>query len=129
VDSDIYELDILRAALKLDSEGLKVGAVQKHLGRLGDRASVGLLKILDERSQVDPETATRFLPIIRAAFSSPQFITVREDMKPDVTFLLLEHIRRHTSEGSLKRKIDDLESFIANQTGVPSPPSKPTNQK
>jgi hypothetical protein len=45
---DIYDLEVIRTALKFQSKGFVLSVTQKHLGRLGDRVSIGPLKILDE---------------------------------------------------------------------------------
>jgi hypothetical protein len=99
--------------------------VLKRLARLGDRASVGLLKTVDERDRADPRTIELLLQVIRAAFYEPRFISEEADKKPDVTFLFLEHLRNQTGEPALKKAICKLEAFVAAQTGVPKPPSGP----
>jgi hypothetical protein len=117
---DIYELQVIRGALKLQSMGVVRSTTQKVLGRLGDRVSIGLLKILDEKDRAKPEVVGSFLPVIRAAFPTPQFISNEEDKRPDVTLLFLDWIRGQTGDAEIRTRISEVEAFVRQQAALPS---------
>lgn len=117
---DLYDLEVVRAALKFESIGVVFGPTQRQIARLGDRVSISLLKILDEKDRAKPQVVGSFLPVVRAAFTSPQFISNIQDRRPDVTLLFLEWVRAQTGDAELKAKISEVEVFVKRQAALPS---------
>ncbi len=101
------------------------GVTEKHLNRLGDRASIALIKILEEEYFENPQKVKRALQIIRHSFLYPDMITVSEDKKPKFTLLFLEHIERVVEDSVLKRDILELSKFVKGSgTKVNDPETK-----
>jgi len=88
---DCYSIGVVTDALKTRTGTQKIvhSWTQKYFARLGDRVSVALLKILDERDLENPRTVKEFLPVIRDAFSQLESVAVPEDKEPKVTMFLL----------------------------------------
>ena len=84
--------------------------------RLGDRAAVALIKILDEQSLVNAKTVNDFLPIIEDAFAAPQLIKREADKKPQVTMALLAYVSDNITDIGTKEKIRQTIDFIKMQT-------------
>jgi hypothetical protein len=92
------------------------GTGEKHLNRLGDRVSIALIKILNEKDLSNPEEVRKILPLIRGAFVAPQIITIPEAKNPAVTLLLLSHLEITAQDGVLRKEIADLRAFIEERT-------------
>jgi hypothetical protein len=79
--------------------------------------SIALLKILDDQDIRNPATVRDFLPIIRSAFSAPQFASVESDKKPRVTLFLLEHLQQEINDVQVRLEIEQTINFVRAKTG------------
>ncbi|MGB2628730.1 MAG: hypothetical protein WAK20_18240 [Candidatus Acidiferrum sp.] len=113
-----YPIDIIRFELKMRSggEGAIHGFSAKQLHRLGDAASIGIIKLLDKQNLVDPDTVRSFLPIIKAAFTHLDLIPREMDRHPSITALLLDYLRHNVPDIELQNDIQQVESFIRMKT-------------
>jgi len=111
---DPYEIQLVQGALSARSGAEKIvrSVTQKHLSRLGDRASIALLKILDETELTDPQTIRAFLPLIEVAFAEPRFISLEVDKKPSITLLLLNHLREAVGDENTQRAIQQTIDIV-----------------
>jgi len=93
--------------------GARVSHVEKNIARCGDRASIALIKIYSDADLSNPATVQQILPIIRGAFSQPQFITTEADKQPNVTILLLNYLRQKmVSDPKLQEEIVQTKEFV-----------------
>jgi hypothetical protein len=115
---DPYSIELVRTALKTQSEGILIAKVQTHLARMGDGVSIALLKILTEDDLTKPHSVESFLPIIREGFSQPQLITNATDRRPQVTLFLLVHIRSDVPDVRVQGAIEDTIQFVRQKTGL-----------
>lgn len=117
-DDDPYSINVVRNALTSRLGGQKVvhSWSQKHLSRLGDGASVALLKILDQHDLIDPQTVRDFLPIIRDSFAEPGFIYLEADKSPKVTFFLLNYLGQNVSEVQAQHAIQQTVEYVKQKT-------------
>jgi hypothetical protein len=113
-DADPYFVNMIKFELSMRSRGRKIihSYTQKNLARLGDGVSVALVKALDEAQLEQTQTIRDILPIIRDAFSGPQFIANQSDREPRVTTFLLTHLRQNTPDAQLKSEIDQTIDFV-----------------
>src|SRR5579859_667268 len=74
---DTSDMDLINGLLQAP-EGVITVFNDKYLPRLGDRASIALMRILTTSDLRDPQKTTRILSLIHDAFSFPQFITTKE---------------------------------------------------
>jgi hypothetical protein len=96
-ENDPYSVKFVQTTMKNRAQGLVIAKSQTHLARIGDGASIALLKVLSDSELSDPRMIEVYLPIIRGAFSEPQFITITVDKKPCVTLFLLKHVQKNSS--------------------------------
>ncbi len=115
---DPYELKLVQADLRRISSGSEVDmpGVAKNVQRLGDRISVALLKILDERDLTDLRSVKAFLPLIRQAFSYPSIISIDADKNPKVTLFFLGYLQRNVSDRLVRRQIQETIAFVKQKT-------------
>ena len=92
----------------------------KPLNWLGDRASIALIKLLDDEDFKNKQKVIRALQIIRHAFIDPKIIRMQEDKKPKFTLIFLEHLEAVLTDAALKREVSDVRTFVKNQTANPS---------
>jgi hypothetical protein len=117
-DQDPYAIATIRFELRMRSGDLRVrhGFTQTQIARLGDGISVALIKILDQQQMLDPRTLGAILPMIREAFSQPALIAINANKQPQVTLLLLDHIRGKVSDRGAFDKIDETVTFVKEHT-------------
>ena len=118
-EADPYSVKLVQAALRTRSGGLIIAKVQTHLARIGDGAAIALLKIFNEAELTDPQTVKSFLPIIRDAFSQPQFISVDIDRKPMVTLFLLKQLQRNITDTQTEIAIEETVKFVTRRPASP----------
>jgi len=113
-ETDPYSTSLVRSELKVRSEepGVIQSWSQKGLHRLGDRVSIALLKVVDERDLIKPELRRIFLSIIRDSFDQPQLILIGDDKKPKVTFFLLSYLLQNVSDAQSQREIRETMEFV-----------------
>jgi hypothetical protein len=118
-DNDPYSIRLVEGALKtaMSVPGVRISFVEKRLQKLGDAASVSVLKILDDRDFADRRTAEAVLQIIREAFSAPEMISLHVDRKPKVTLFLLGYLEQKTSDPSVRDHIRQTALVVTNSVG------------
>ncbi len=106
---DPYSLSILRFELKMQAtfERVSTSAGDKRLARMGDGVAVGLIKIVGWDGMKDPERVKQLLPILLKGFSQPRFIVKEDDKNPAVTLLLLDYLKQNSTDGDVRRRIDE----------------------
>lgn len=115
VRDDTYSIHLVKNLLQYPAQ-LGAGFSEKQVNRLGDRVSIALLKILDEKSLSNPQQIRKFLPLIRTAFLAPEIIAIAEDKKPAVTLFLLRYLEVNVQDGNLKNEIIQLMGSIKEKT-------------
>ncbi|HEY3128882.1 MAG TPA: hypothetical protein VGL91_05450 [Acidobacteriota bacterium] len=113
-NDDYYAINLVDNLLR-QSGDFNVSATEKQLNRLGDRVSIALLKILDEKALSDPRKLRRILPLIRGAFVRPEIVPIREDRKPKITLFLLRHLGK-VSDPAIQEQIIQTTQFVKDQT-------------
>lgn len=113
---DPYSVGTVRAALREQSTGVFNSWTQKYLDRLGDGASIAILKGLSERELLDPQTLKSLLPIIHDAFSEPQFISLDLNKQPQITILLLNHLLSRAANPAERQEIQRTIDYVTVQT-------------
>src|SRR5438034_248759 len=113
-----YGIPAVKRALEdqFPPPGAWYGVTEKHLNRLGDRASIALIKLLDDQDLKHSEKVIRVLQIIRHSFLYPKMITMEDDRKPKFTMILLEHMEALLTDPDLKREASAVKTFVKNQT-------------
>jgi hypothetical protein len=91
----------------------------KPLAWLGDRASIALIKLLDDEDFKNKQRVIRALQIIRHAFIDPKIIRMQEDKKPKFTLIFLEHLDAVLKDPALKREVSEVRKFVREQTASP----------
>lgn len=114
--TDIYSTATVRGWLQSHAQGFSASFIEKRVPRLGDRAAISLLKVLKDEEVTDPAKVKLFLPLMHAAFDSPNSITLPEDRQPQVTLLLLNYLKQEVGDLKLKKEIDLVISFIKEKT-------------
>ncbi len=117
-EKDPYSLHLVRASIKMSSQGLHIAAVRKNIQRLGDGVAVAVLKIFPAKDLTSPETIRQFLPVIREAFSSPNLISNDEDKRPAVTLFLLDYLHQSVDDNHLRNEIVELKEFVVDKTSA-----------
>src|SRR5574341_1856939 len=80
-------------AVALAIRGITESSTEKALNRMGDRAALGLVKVLGEESPTEPRQVRQVLSILRQAFGAPRIIERAEDREPKATLFLLKWLR------------------------------------
>jgi len=113
-NTDPYWIGLVSAELSMRTSGVTVSATftQKNLPKLGDCAAIALLKIIDTSKVIPTAVVTATLSIIRDAFSAPEFIAVKSDREPKIASLLLDYLRRQTSDPEIQQDIERTITFV-----------------
>lgn len=106
-----YSLAAVKSALSLPP-GASFSFTDKQIHRLGDRASIAVLKLLNEAELADPAKVRRVLAVVASAFSHPDLISVAGDRNPKVTRFLLSYLERETSAPDLRAEIRSVTESI-----------------
>jgi L-2-hydroxyglutarate oxidase LhgO len=115
--NDDYSISVVKNLMQ-QSPHLATGFSEKQSDRLGDRVSIALLKILDDKDLRDPQTIKKILPLIRGAFIAPRAISIPEGRKPKVTFFLLRYLKENAQNQNLKNEIAEVMDFIKEKTAT-----------
>jgi hypothetical protein len=89
---------------------------QKGLARLGDRAAIAVLKILEPAELRDPGRIKASLQIVRQAFAQPQLIDSQFDKEPKVILFLLQYMKTARLDTSTQAEIGQTEEFVKQNT-------------
>ena len=113
-NNDYYSVNFVDNLLR-QSGDFKLSVTEKQLNRLGDRISIALLKILDEKELRDPKKLRKILPLIRDAFVKPEIVSIPEDRKPKITLFLLGHLG-NVSDPVIQEQLIQITKFVKEQT-------------
>lgn len=122
-DVDHYSLNLVQAAVSMRAQGVIMAKVETRLARIGDAASIALLKIFTQDQLKDPQTIESFLPVIHVAFCNPQFIAEESDKKPAITVFLLNFIHQHVSDSRVQEDIRQTLEFVKQKGSESSRPA------
>jgi hypothetical protein len=115
-NGDLYSVRLVQTALNEGSQGFVVSVVGKQLSRLGDGASIALLKILDDHDFANSRTVEGCLLVIRASFSSPQIVSNEIDRRPKVTLFLLKYAKENNSDPQVRKHVQETIEFVERST-------------
>lgn len=115
---DAYSINLVKAALKISSmfERVVISPVQKNIFRLGDRASIAILKIFNDQQLKDPTVVASFLPIIRESFTHSEYISIEADKTPSVTLFLLRSLLKSSQDAKLNAEVLKTIAFVEQQS-------------
>jgi len=113
--NETYDVPLVKGLLQ-HPEGLGWSGFDKQVNRLGDRVSIALLKILEEKDFQSPQTVKSVLQLIRHSFLFPQLISIPADKEPRVTLFLLTHMENELKDPASKEQISQLIKFVKTQT-------------
>jgi hypothetical protein len=115
VEDDPYGEQAVRNALS--SNGVTFSFTEKAINRLGDRAAVGLMRIIADKTVTSPDQVKSILSILRTAFSAPSIIAVEADRQPKATLFLLQSLESiQLSSRDVIAEIGETKAFILQNT-------------
>lgn len=92
------------------------GVDEKILCRAGNLAAIAIVKTIPDGQLVSAPTMKDVLMILDMAFACPdRCISYPKNRRPQVTMLLLEHLRSRASS-RMRKEIDQTREFIKRQT-------------
>jgi hypothetical protein len=86
---------------------------EKAVGRLGDRAAVGLIRHLGAQGPATPQELERILNVIKMAFAVPEAISSDADRDPKATSLLLAYLSSLPMSGDSKTEVENTRAYVA----------------
>lgn len=112
-----YELSELKNSVhRVSTQHVYTGWDEKAFNRSGDLVAVAIVKTIPESELTSPTTLKEILGILHSAFACPsRCIAAPDNRQPNVTMLLLEHLRTRSS-GQMQAEIDQTKDFISLQT-------------
>ena len=112
-----YELSQLKDSVhRITTQHIRTGWDEKAFNRSGDLVAVAIVKTIPESELTSPTTVKEILGILHSAFACPsRCIAAPDNRQPNVTMLLLEHLRAR-STGPVQAEIDQTKDFISLQT-------------
>lgn len=101
---------------RITTQHIYTGWDAKAFNRSGDMVAVAIVKAIPESELTSPATVKEILGILHSAFACPsRCIAAPDNRQPNVTMLLLEHLRTRAS-GPIQAEIDQTTDFISLQT-------------
>jgi hypothetical protein len=115
-----YELSQLKESVhRITTQHMYFGLDEKAFNRSGDLVAVAIVKGIPESELTSPATVKEILGILHSAFACPsRCIGDSDNRQPNVTMLLLEHLRTRSSV-PMQAEIDQTRDFINLQTKGP----------
>jgi len=110
-DVDTNDIALIKGVFQ-KPEGVVSGVEEKYLPRMGDRASITLIRILKTNDLGDPQKTTRILGAIHDAFRFPKFITTQAAQQPKVTLLLLDYMSEKLRDPKQIEAINNTRNFV-----------------
>jgi len=101
-EDDVYGERTVAAAMQ--PPGISLSFTEKGVNRLGDRAAIGLIRLLGRRS-LDRAQIEKALTILRAAFGAPRIISRAPDREPKATLFLLDCLKNMPTSRGLESDI------------------------
>jgi hypothetical protein len=108
--SDTYGEQTVSHALS--TKGGSLSFTEKAINRLGDRAAIGLMRLIEDHPVGNVDQIKDILGVIRNAFSAPSIITVEEDRQPKATLFLLYYLRNLPVSETIRPEIDETRAFV-----------------
>ena len=108
---DPYAEQTIRNTLALN--GVSPSFVEKDIGRLGDRAAIGLMRVLSEEPLVRPDQLKNILSILRDAFRVRSIISNEADRQPKATLFLLNCLQEQAASRDLRDEISETRTFVS----------------
>lgn len=117
IKSGEYEFSQLKDSVhRITTQHIYTGWDEKAFNRSGDMVAVAIVKTIPERELKSPTIVKDILAILRGAFACPtRCIADPDNRQPNVTLLLLEHLRIGAN-GPIQTEIDQAKDFISQQT-------------
>lgn len=109
-------LTYVEGALKLTKGGPFALTYEKILDQLGDSAAIAILKLVEPKDLIEPETTQACLVVMAVSFSSPRLISREIDKDPKVTLFLLGYLLERVGDGELKSRIQATKEYVETQT-------------
>ena len=101
---------------RITTQHIYTGWDEKAFNRSGDLVAVAIVKTIPESELPSPTTVKEILGILHSAFACPsRCIAAPDNRLPNVTMLLLEHLRTRSS-GPVQAEIDQTKDFVSLQT-------------
>ena len=112
-----YELSQLKDSVhRITTQHIYSGWDEKGFNRSGDLVAVAIVKTIPESELTSPTTVKEILRFLHSAFACPsRCIAAPDNRQPNVTMLLLEHLRSRSSV-PVQAEIDQTKDFISLQT-------------
>jgi hypothetical protein len=88
---------------------------QKAVGRLGDRAAVGLIRHIGAQVPATPQELERILNVIKMAYAVPEAISSDADREPKATSLLLSYLRSLPMSENSKAEVENTRAYVVRQ--------------
>jgi hypothetical protein len=115
---EFADFGAVKAAIhRLIEDHISLSWDDKLLERSGDVVAVAISKSIPDAELVSPDKTREVLVALHIAFSCPRCIKTPASLQPNVTMLLLEHLRNNAS-AALQLEIDETRDFIAKQSEV-----------
>ncbi len=115
-----YDVPLVRVVVQEQVQGISLSFREKYVSRLGDRVSIALLKILDDRDLANPKMVRVILRLVKQSFMSEDLISIVEDKKPKVTLFLLNRLLGETRDSKLRLEISDLIELVKDRKPLES---------
>lgn len=101
---------------RITTQHIYTGWDEKAFNRSGDMVAVAIVKTIPESELTSPAVLKDILAILHGAFACPsRCIADPDNRQPNVTLLLLEHLRIGAN-GPIQTEIDQTKDFISQQT-------------
>lgn len=88
---------------------------EKAVGRLGDRAAVGLIRHIGAQVPATPQELGRILNVIKMAYAVPEAISSDADRDPKATSLLLAYLSSLPMSGNSKAEVENTRAYVVRQ--------------
>ena len=112
--ADAYSLETIQNALSAP-ESFSVGWQEAAVNRMGDRAAVSILKLVEADQLAKPEVVNKVLMILQEAFARPEIVAAEEDRVPQVTRFVLRYLSQQFSSPPMRDSINKTSNYIEQQ--------------
>src|SRR6266849_2441933 len=110
---DPYAERTIRTAMALN--GVSVSFTEKEINRLGDRAAIGIMRMVADQPLTQPGQVKIVLSILQDAFRVPGIITVDADRQPKATLFLLASLQNLSISRDLTAEIGQTKAFVSRE--------------
>ncbi len=95
--------------------GVSVSFTEKEINRLGDRAAIGIMRMVADQPLTQPGQVKIVLSILQDAFRVPGIITVDADRQPKATLFLLASLQNLSISRDLTAEIGQTKAFVSRE--------------